>query len=897
MRAEHPVRHNSLRGVGAHFEKFHPKFLGALMPRSLRLVLVCLVAAFVFAPAAAAAEPIHPREPEWIEQANVLARRIVAERLFITADTIQRKEAAALAAKGPERLNKLAEITSQFLIDSDAEKSKRFLELYESAAAASNDAAHMAVAKIMRGYLPALDNGYQEAVRNIRPTIVGATDPFVLAMGGQIYAIALADSGQPGAALQAVMRGLSATANNLEYLRWQSSLHSAWSYAAAKFQDNATSVAHDLKAIEIDMARGEPIDGATLLYNLAIAASKAGDHTAAIRFAGMFQQTAPLSGRSTEAFFADSLCAAVRLKAEQLPQALACARAAMRNADAPVEYHARLALTYVEALARSGDGPGARQALKALKADIGNTQESSFALALQRLEAEVEFAEGDHSGAFAAMRAYATAMLNDTALRFNAGVKELRASLEEDLARANERAAAEARESELMEVTIRGQTVTMILAVILLLMALGAMVVLRNSAKRLAVARATADAANRSKSEFLAAMSHELRTPMNGVLGMAQSLAASPLSPQQREQLNIIRDSGDTLMALLNDVLDLSKIEAGKLDMAPVDYDLRHALKRAVQLFDAQARDKGVKLSLNVDAAVPSWVRFDPVRVRQCIANLVSNAVKFTSEGEVNVNVSAVPLPGGDGANIRVQVRDTGMGMSAATLAKLFQPYMQAAPSVTRQFGGTGLGLAISRNLAQLMGGDVEAVSVEGAGTTMSLSFVVHAAQCAAPKAPPPDTPDVERMAVTAQTSKGNARAPLIRRHGVKTVLIVDDVAVNRKVAMAFLAPLGVETVEASSGAEALDLLGEGQFDLVLMDSQMPGLDGIETTRRLRALTNANAQVPVIALTAEAMHGDREKFLAAGLNDYVSKPLDARTLHAAVLRALNGTADPIAASG
>lgn len=381
-----------------------------------------------------------------------------------------------------------------------------------------------------------------------------------------------------------------------------------------------------------------------------------------------------------------------------------------------------------------------------------------------------------------------------------------------------------------------------------------------------------AERASKAKTEFLSRMSHELRTPLNGVLGMAQSLRDESLTPDQKDRVQTIIDSGRTLTALLNDILDLSKIEAGKLDISPIDDDLRHALKRCVQLFEPQAREKGVTLSLSVDDKTPRWMRFDPVRVRQCVNNLVSNAVKFTEKGTIDITVSA-DLSGGRPA-VRIEVIDTGPGMDEATLARLFTPFTQADASITRRFGGTGLGLTIARRLARLMGGDVTARSEVGRGTTMTFAFIADFA-----------APDAKKAALTEETAARAETAAALRE---KTLLIVDDIQVNRQVATLFLAPFCGRILQAESGAEALALLEREAIDVVLMDVQMPIMDGFETTRRVRQLPGPAADVPIVALTAEAMEGDRERCLSAGMNDYAPKPLDVRTLLSAINRALRG---------
>lgn len=389
---------------------------------------------------------------------------------------------------------------------------------------------------------------------------------------------------------------------------------------------------------------------------------------------------------------------------------------------------------------------------------------------------------------------------------------------------------------------------------------------LREREKELKIAKRRAEAASEAKSSFLANVSHEIRTPLNGMLGMAQVLSSSLLSSEQREQVEAILDSGKTLVALLNDVLDLSKIEAGKLEIAPVDNDLSHLLRRLYKLWSPTAEEKNIELTLDLAASLPARLRFDPVRVRQCVGNLMSNAVKFTEAGEVNVHVS-VPKTGPNAGLVQVRVRDSGIGMDAATVARLFAPFTQADGSTSRRFGGTGLGLSIARKLAQMMGGDIAVTSAPGEGSVFTLTF---AAEQAADEAP------VARVEIGSRS----APRPSRKLH----VLVVDDVALNRKVARLFMEHQGWSVAEAAHGGEALTQLAAQTFDVVLLDVHMPVMDGPQTLVQIRASGQAWAQVPVIALTANAMSGDRERYMALGMDGYIAKPIDQREMFAEIGR-------------
>jgi signal transduction histidine kinase/ActR/RegA family two-component response regulator len=397
---------------------------------------------------------------------------------------------------------------------------------------------------------------------------------------------------------------------------------------------------------------------------------------------------------------------------------------------------------------------------------------------------------------------------------------------------------------------------------------------LRDAQDDLTRAAAAAEASNKAKSSFLANMSHEIRTPLNGILGMAQVLGNERLTTSQRERVRTILDSGQTLMTVLNDVLDLSKIEAGKLDILPMDAEIESVFLHLHKLFLPRALEKSIELSVKIDDRVPKMLKFDYVRIHQCVANLISNAIKFTKAGGVAVSVGHEAVDA-DECMISVAVSDTGIGISAEAAARLFSEFSQADASTTRQYGGTGLGLAISRKLARMMGGDITVTSQLGAGSTFTLNF--RAAVASSPK--------VASTPVLSQENRWRSAALQALR-----ILLVDDNAINRSVARLLLVPSGVVVTEAANGQEALDRLAERQFDLVLLDVHMPVMDGTETIRHIRAAETSWRDIPVIALTADAMNGDKERLLSIGMTGYVSKPIEQRALIHEIHRVLSVSA-------
>lgn len=366
--------------------------------------------------------------------------------------------------------------------------------------------------------------------------------------------------------------------------------------------------------------------------------------------------------------------------------------------------------------------------------------------------------------------------------------------------------------------------------------------------------------AARAKSTFIAVTSHELRTPMNGLLGMAHALERSKLTAAQRQQVALMIKSGDSLMQLLNDVLDLSRVEAGKVELAPETVDPRAIVSDVVDAWRDAAEAKGLQLFARYDTEVPEWVRADPLRIRQVLTNLVSNAVKFTAEGHVRVSVSA------EGELIRFSVCDTGPGVPAEAADRVFDSFTQADETISRGYGGAGLGLTISRSLARQMGGDL-VLRPSPSGACFMLS--VRAPSASAPAAPETE-PEVDDES-------------LDRIH----VLMAEDNAVNQLVVRTMLEPAGVVLTVVENGQEALEAMTQQHYDCVLMDINMPVMDGVTALEAIRAGRAGDPALPVIALTASAMAGDRERFLELGFDDHLGKPVKPMDLITAIVRAVN----------
>ncbi|WP_271085108.1 ATP-binding protein [Brevundimonas sp. NIBR11] len=716
------------------------------------------------------------------------------------------------------------------------------------------------------------DQGEDAAAREMQRIAETEPDWFVKAHATRVYAISLMDADRLGEALALLNDALALAPENDPYAdTTRAGLWEVIGVGLMKLNDirGATDA---FGRFELDYSNpAYPRPDFDAVYNLTRLAVQVGDQPLAERLFAVHHRLTLRTRMESLAVYDANLCAMVAQGANDPHRVLDCVAPYGETLGAAKFLAPHILPLRAMARARVGDVSGARRDVEEIhrREAAGDFREEAISQVLHA-EAELLNAQGRPAEAFALLRRHAEEETLAQSRQFSDGIGQVTAEMQAQLGE-RRRQLETARANTLLQAEmIEGQRWVVGIGIVVLLLVAGLLFRQFSMTGHLKLARRRAEDANRSKSEFLANMSHEIRTPLNGVVAMADALSRRSLGAAEYEMVEIIRSSGVTLERLLSDILDSAKIEAGQVTVEAAPFALGHAVKDIAALWGSKVEGGPVALVVELDPTLERMVVGDVVRVRQILANLVSNALKFTSAGAVTLRVEPTTQD-----RVRFTVIDTGVGFDAAQKARIFTRFQQADGSITRRFGGTGLGLAISRDLAELMGGELDCESTPGEGSRFWFEL------------PLPPAAAVEEA--EAQTSDC---AP----DGL-CILLADDHPANRKVIEVLLAPTGANLTAVENGQEALDAYAAGHFDLVLMDMQMPVMDGLTATAAIRALETERGlgRTPLLMLTANAMAEHVEAGRIAGADGHLAKPVTTASLFAAIGAALEARAPDDAA--
>jgi signal transduction histidine kinase/ActR/RegA family two-component response regulator len=760
---------------------------------------------------------------------------------------------AALQRRDREGLNRLYHVTWTILNQGEFERAAVWNRRLAEAARRQNDARYIDIAHL-NDLTARYDQGEVGVAAEMERVARTGRDWFVRAHAARLAALALMDQGRIGEGFELLTRAQADIPEGDAFA--PTAQAGVWEVAGMGLKDlNDIDGATDaFRKFEIDFSNAAyPRPDFDSLYNLTVMAVKVGDQARAAEYYAAHRRLALRSDLPTLAIYDASLCAAVANARHAPGEVLACLEPYGENLGEAAFLARDVLPLRAIARARTGQVAAARrdlEALRRLEVDGVDTE-------AEHVEAEVLFADGRTGEAFRELRSYMLQSEIVAARNFSAGIHQVTGDMQQQLAERR-------RQLETARANTNLQRAVIGIGVFFLLFAMAAVASLWRQADRLRTAQRRAEDANRAKSEFLANMSHEIRTPLNGVVSMADSLTRRPLGAQEREMVELIRSSGVTLERLLSDILDSARIESGQVAIEPAPFDLEQAVGDIGALWRVKAEDKGVTLEVDFDPALSGLVEGDAIRLRQVLTNLVSNALKFTAAGSVRLIVEAAA-----GDHVRFRVSDTGVGFDTEQRSRIFHRFQQADGSITRRFGGTGLGLAISTALVDLMGGALDCESVPGAGSSFWFDIPL---------------PRVEQ-------GSGEAAAPEAARDVTASplrILLADDHPANRKVVEIMLGATEMELVAVEDGLKAVEAFRAGGFDLILMDMQMPVMDGLTATAAIRAheADHGLARTPVVMLTANAMAEHIEAGRAAGADSHLTKPVTMTSLFAAIGAAL-----------
>ncbi|GAA0647894.1 ATP-binding protein [Brevundimonas lenta] len=760
----------------------------------------------------------------------------------------------ALQRSDREGLNRLYHVTWTTLNQGEFERATVWNQRLAAAARRQNDARYIDIARL-NALTIRYDQGDESVAREMARMAVSGRDWFVRAHAARLTALTLIDQGQVGEALE-VLEGAEADIPDNDPFA-ATARAGIWELAGMGLKElnDVLGAATAFRKFEIDYSNpAYPRPDFDSLYNLTMMAVQVGDQSGATRYYAAHHRLAVRSDMPSLKIYDASLCATVANARERPRAVLACLAPYGEDLGEAAFLADEVLPLRAIARARTGQTAGARRDLERLR---GLESSSDAQSQVAHVEAEVLFAEGRPDEAYRVMRSHMLESEATAAKRFSAGIHQVTGNMQQQLTERRQ-------QLETARANTRLQRLVIGIGIVFLLFAVGTLGWQWRQAERLRTAQRRAEEANRAKSEFLANMSHEIRTPLNGVVSMADSLARRDLDPQEHEMVELIRSSGATLERLLSDILDSAKIESGQVTIEPAAFDLEQTVSDVAALWRVKAEDRHVALEVAFDPALTGFVEGDGIRIRQVLTNLVSNALKFTSEGVVRLSVEA-----GEGDRVTFQVSDTGVGFDAEQKSRIFSRFQQADGSITRRYGGTGLGLAISSALVELMGGTLDCESVPGEGSAFWFAIPLPRAEHVPAEPAPVDN------AVDITT------API-------RILLADDHPANRKVIEIMLAATAMDLVTVEDGQQAVDAFVGGGFDLVLMDMQMPVMDGLTATRAIRSFESGQGarRTPVLMLTANAMAEHVEAGRQAGADGHLTKPVTLASLFEAISGAL-----------
>jgi signal transduction histidine kinase/ActR/RegA family two-component response regulator len=830
----------------------------ARVPSLIRALLLGLAVLTAVSSPAAAKDILH-RDPMTL--AAAVERRA-------NATTFAQLEAfgqAALRTPGREGLNRLYHVVWTNLNQGDFEKATAWNLRLASAAGLVNDQRYVRIAHL-NALTIRYDEGETAAAEEMARIARTEGDWFVRAHATRIHALALMDEGRIGEGLNLLNEAMTLIpaddpfANTARAGLWEMT-----GIGLMKLNDirGATDA---FGRFELDYSNPVyPRPDFDAVYNLSRLAVQVGDQALAERLFAVHHRLATRSGLESLIVYDANLCAMVAQSAGSPSRVLSCVAPYGESLGAAEFLAPHILPLRAMARARTGDVAGARRDLAEIRrrqaADEFREEGPSQIL---HVEAELLQAEGRSHEAFELLRRHTEEEQLYASRTFSDGIGQVTSEMRNQLSERRQQLETARANTELQADMIQAQRWIVGIGIVVFLVVAGLLFRQWIMTGHLRQARRRAEGANRAKSEFLANMSHEIRTPLNGVVAMADALSRRSLDTAEHEMVEIIRSSGVTLERLLSDILDSAKIEAGQVTIETAPFSLGHTVKDIAALWSSKVEGGPVALVVELDPTLERMVVGDVVRVRQILANLVSNALKFTTAGAVTLKVEPV----GDD-RVRFTVTDTGVGFDAEQKARIFTRFQQADGSITRRFGGTGLGLAISRDLAELMGGELDCESTPGQGSRFWFELPLPAAAIAE---------------VIADDEMSDCSPDGL------CILLADDHPANRKVIEVLLAPTGATLVMAENGQEAVDAYAAERFDLVLMDMQMPVMDGLTATAAIRALEieQGRTRTPLLMLTANAMAEHVEAGRLAGADGHLAKPVTTQSLFAAIGKVLDG---------